>query len=75
MYIYVSQKIVNGMGHPWSCGDLMPQHRGMLEWWGWRGWVDGGSTLIEVKVRGERDSRCGKGVVEGQSGSRMSFEM
>jgi len=35
----------------------MPQHRGMLEQWGGRGWVDGGvprSTLIETKGREER---------------------
>lgn len=33
----------------------MPQHRGMLEWWGGSGEVDGcGSTLIEAKERGDR---------------------
>jgi hypothetical protein len=28
-----------GGGGPWSCGDLMPQCRGMLGRWGGSGWV------------------------------------
>jgi hypothetical protein len=32
---------INGRGDPWSCGGLVPQHRGMLERWG-----RSGNTLI-----------------------------
>jgi hypothetical protein len=46
---------ISGRGGPWSWEGLMPQHRGMLEWWGGSGEVDGcGSTLIEAKERGDR---------------------
>jgi hypothetical protein len=44
---------INGRGNPWSCGGLMPQHRGMLEPWS-ESWWELGSILIEVKGMGER---------------------
>ena len=44
-----------GKGGPWSCGGLMLQCRGMLEWWGRSGWVgELGNTLLEAKEMGER---------------------
>jgi hypothetical protein len=55
----------------------MPQHRGMLEGWGRRGWWVGqwGSTLIEAKGREERVVVGWGGLWRGKLGSGISFEV
>ena len=46
---------IYGTGGSRPYGGLMPQRRGMLEWWGRSGWVgELGNTLLEAKEMGER---------------------
>jgi len=42
---------ISERGGLWSCGGLMPKHRGMLERWSWSGWV--GERPLRGKWEGE----------------------
>ena len=47
---------------PWSGGVLMPQCRGMLEWWGGRVWVDRRVPLYRQRGGSRADVGLGQGV-------------
>lgn len=56
----------NGRGGPWPCGGLLPQHRGMLEGWGRKGWVE---RKHSHRGKGEGgEGGCGMGACGGVMG-------
>jgi hypothetical protein len=66
---------INGRGAPWSFGELLPQHKGILQQWGGRGWV--GWSAPSQKQKGKEKGQmyvCGGGVVEGEV-TRILFQM
>jgi len=59
-------------GDLWSWGSLMPQSRGILEEWGRRVWVGGGTLSYRQRGWGRADTEWG--VREGKQGSGISWD-